>query len=139
MSGEASTDGAGRRPRATVVVLTLVGLGLVVATAACGRSTAPRSASPAGVPLREGGAGRECLTGELTTAFGGTGQVYFLTEQDGRRHEVVFEPGAVDAVGGPLAVDRRLLTVRGEPAGTSPAGIERVRALMVALGEESCA
>ena len=79
-----------------------------------------------------------CLSGTFTTIFGGPGQVYFLTDDTGRQTEILLDEKVAEPVGGPLAIDRQQVTIRGEAAGASPAGNPRVRATSVSRGGGRC-
>ncbi len=93
----------------------------------------PPPDSPEGVAIQSR-TGSVCLTGILATVFGGPGQVYFLTEDSGRRTQILLDERVAAPAGGFLALDRQRVTIRGEAAGANAAGDPLVRATAATLG-----
>ena len=55
---------------------------------------------------------------------------YFLIDSEGRSTELAMEPGQIEALGGPLSVDGRLVAVRGTIADAAT-GVLRVETLEI--------
>ncbi len=102
------------------------------------RSSIPVEQTTTSVPASPPAAATACLTGTFTTVFGGPTPVYTLTDAGMARTEIVLDAGVADGVGGPLALDRHKVTVRGEPFGSTATGMPRLRATEVQLGEGGC-
>ena len=75
-----------------------------------------------------------CIEGVFTTVWGGpSGQRYFITDRKGVTTEILLDAAVARPVGGPLALDRRRVTVRGRMESTG-----MLTATRVELGESEC-
>lgn len=84
---------------------------------------------PSGAPTGPGQDGRDAtqreiveLTGVLSIVRNGT-TVYYLFTTDGQPHDLMMDDDVLARAGGPLVVDRQVVTVRGRAAADSDGSI----------------
>jgi hypothetical protein len=98
-----------------------------------------RAVTEANGPLSLGGqaltaAVGACITGIFTIVWGGPdGQRYFITDRKGATTEVLLDADVARPVGGPLALDRHHVTIRGQVENTG-----KLRVTGVELAEGGC-
>ena len=71
-----------------------------------------------------------CITGWFTTVWNGRPR-YWITDDQGQRTEIVLDEELARPLGGPLAFDRRRVTVVGELL-SDPPGVVRVSSIALA-------
>ena len=95
-------------------------LSALVMVTACSPANAPVENTPA--PTLEPAAapgGQVEITGIFTTVWNGEAH-YFITDEQGQTTQLLLEEAVARPLGGPLALDRKRVTILGEVVSESP-------------------
>ena len=113
-------DPARRNLFLTGIVLSVLLMGVLVT--ACSPANSPMANTPAPTPTLEPAAapgGQVEITGWFTTVWNGEAQ-YFITDEQGQTTQLLLEEAVARPLGGPLALDRKRVTILGEVVNGSP-------------------